>query len=45
MSVIMSSWPPTIPRRPTSTRIARVSRPWRAAAVSAWRRKLEQTPA
>lgn len=25
MSVIMSSWPPTMPRRPTSTRIARVS--------------------
>lgn len=41
MSVIMSSWPPTILRRPTSTRIARVSRPWRRAAVSAWRRKLE----
>ncbi len=45
MSVIMSSWPPTILRRPTSTRIARVSRPCRRAAASAWRRKLEYTPA
>ncbi len=45
MSVIMSSWPPTMPRRPASTRIERVSRPYRAAAVSACRRKLEYTPA
>jgi hypothetical protein len=29
------------PRRPSSTRIVRVSRPWSAAAFSAWRRKLE----
>jgi hypothetical protein len=40
-SVIMSSWPPTMPRRPTSTRRLRASMPYRAAAASAWRRKLE----
>jgi len=40
-STIMSSCPPTILRRPSSTRMARVSRPCSAAAFSAWRRKLE----
>lgn len=41
MSMIMSSCPPTILRRPASVRIARVSTPWSLAAFSAWRRKLE----
>ena len=40
-STIMSSCPPTILRRPSSTRIARVSIPYSALAFSAWRRKLE----
>jgi hypothetical protein len=40
-STIMSSCPPTRPRRPTSTRMSRVSRPWSRAAFSACRRKLE----
>jgi hypothetical protein len=40
-STIISSWPPTLGRRPTSTRIARVSTPYVPAAVSAFRRKLE----
>lgn len=41
MSTIMSSWPPTSPRRPTSSRSVRASTPWPAAAISAWRRKEE----
>src|SRR3546814_884855 len=40
-STIISSWPPTIRRLPSSTRIWRVSRPYCSAAFSAWRRKLE----
>lgn len=40
-STIMSSCPPTILRRPSSTRIVRVSRSYVSAAFSAWRRKLE----
>ena len=45
MSTITSSWPPTMPRRPTSTRMSRASTPNRVEAASAWRRKLEYTPA
>ena len=41
MSASMSSCPPTIPRRPASTRSVRASTPNRSAAASAWRRKLE----
>jgi hypothetical protein len=44
-STIMSSWPPTILRRPSSTRIERVSMPCSPAAFSACRKKLEYTPA
>ena len=40
-SVIMSSWPPTIRRLPSSISTARVSSPWSAAAFSAWRKKDE----
>ena len=40
-----SSCPPTRPRRPTSTRMSRTSRPYWLAARSACRRKLEYTPA
>ena len=40
-STIMSSCPPTMPRRPTSTRMSRASSPKRSEAASAWRRKLE----
>src|SRR5690606_29485729 len=42
-STIMSSWPPTIWRLPSSTRISRALRPYLSAATSAWRRKLEYT--
>ena len=45
MSTSMSSWPPTIPRRPASSSRLRASTPKRVAAASAWRRKLEYTPA
>ena len=41
MSTSMSSWPPTRPRRPASRSRVRTSIPYRSAAVSAWRRKLE----
>ncbi|MCY1314391.1 hypothetical protein D9M70_650240 [compost metagenome] len=34
-STIMSSWPPTMRRRPSSTRMSRVFRPYFAAAISA----------
>src|SRR5690554_7811508 len=44
-STIMSSWPPTIRRLPSSTRISTVFRPYFCAATSEWRRKLEYTPA
>lgn len=44
-SRIMSSCPPTIWRRPSSTSIERVSRPCSVAILSAWRKKLEYTPA
>ena len=36
--MIMSSWPPTSPRSPTSTRMVRTSTPYRSDAASAWRR-------
>src|SRR5271156_6852575 len=45
ISTSMSSWPPTIPRRPASSRRVRASMSYRAAADSACRRKLEYTPA
>ncbi len=45
MSTSMSSCPPTRPRRPASTRSVRASTSKRSATVSAWRRKLEYTPA
>ncbi len=41
-SMIMSSWPPTRPRRPASTRIDRTSTPYRWEAASAWRRNEPQ---
>ena len=44
-STIMSSWPPTIRRSPSSNKMSLVSRPYCSAAASAWRRKLEYTPA
>ncbi len=44
-STIMSSWPPTMRRRPSSTRMSRASRPCFSAARSACSRKLEYTPA
>src|SRR5690606_7451561 len=44
-STIMSSCPPTMRRRPSSTRMSTVFRPYFCAATSAWRRKLEYTPA
>ena len=45
MSTSMSSWPPTMPRRPASSSRLRASTSKRAAAASAWRKKLEYTPA
>jgi hypothetical protein len=45
MSMSWSSWPPTSLRRPASSSSARTSAPYRAAADSACRRKLEYTPA
>ena len=42
--MIMSSWPPTIRRRPSSSRISTVGIEYRSLARSAWRRKLEYTP-
>src|SRR3954447_929952 len=44
-STIMSSWPPTMRRRPSSTRMSTVFSPYFLAAASEWRRKLEYTPA
>src|SRR4029077_625570 len=38
-SMIMSSWPPTICRRPSSTRRSIAGTPYRLLAASAWRRK------
>lgn len=38
---IMSSWPPTMRRRPSSTRISTAFSPYFCAATSEWRRKLE----
>ena len=40
-SRIMSSWPPTMRRLPSSTRMSRVSMPYLLAAASACRKKLE----
>lgn len=39
-STIMSSWPPTIRRRPSSTKMSTVFSPYRSAATSECRRKL-----
>lgn len=44
-STIMSSWPPTMRRLPSSTRMSTVFSPYFCAAASVWRRKLEYTPA
>jgi MmyB-like transcription regulator ligand binding domain len=41
MSVIMSSWPPTVRSRPHSSRMSRTGTPNRSAARSACSRKLE----
>ncbi len=40
-STIMSSWPPTMRRLPSSTRISTALMPYFFAAISEWRRKLE----
>lgn len=41
MSTMRSSCPPTRRRRPASRRSSRTPTPWRADAISAWRKKLE----
>ncbi len=45
VSSIMSSWPPTMPRRPSSTRMSRAGTPYLALARLAKSRKEPYTPA